>query len=103
MFSPIQNYGITELLVLLGIKSEDKLQLIVNTGFRPMNFTQGGVKLNSLINIQESIIGAFILWFWLANTHILSPESVQLKKPIIFESKLNLRTVRQTSCNSRLF
>ena len=57
VFFPLQNYGITELLVLLGIKSEDKLQLIVNTGFRPMNFTQGGVKLNSLINIQESIIG----------------------------------------------
>ena len=51
-----QNYGITELLVTMGIKSEDKLRLIVDTGFRRMTVGQGGVKLNSLINVQESII-----------------------------------------------
>jgi len=55
-FDSKQNYGITELLNTLGIKSEDKLHLIVNSGFRPMNISQGGVKLNSLINVQESVV-----------------------------------------------
>ena len=30
--------------------------MIANSGFNPMHIGQGGVKLNSMINIQESII-----------------------------------------------